>query len=333
MSRGAPAGYGRHVAARIGQGLLVIALAYVAVFLLLFLLPGDPVQARLNDPEVTYTQDQIDQLLAYYGLDLSLPSQFWQAVSRLLHGDLGVSLVTLQPVTERIGDALPATLQLISLTLGFALVFALVLAVIATISPWPAVRRTVTSVPAALLSVPTFVIGLAVLQVFSYQLRWFSILNSGGWAGAIPGALVLALPVSAPLARVLIENAGDIQREPFVTFARSKGMGTAALLWAHVARPAALPGVTMVGLMAAELITGTVIVERIFNRDGLGSVIESAVTGQDSPVLLGVILLAATTVVLVNLAVDLTYPLLDPRIRLRADAAGGPVAVPTGERG
>lgn len=307
--------YPRYVAARVGQGLLVLALSYLVVFLLLFFLPGDPIRARLSDPEANFSPEQVQQLLAYYGMDQPLWAQLWRSVTRLLHGDLGYSLTTVEPVRARIAGAVPATVELATVTAVFAAVLAVGLAVAASTAPWAPVRRVVTAVPAALLSVPTFVIGLVALQIFSYQLGLFSTLRSDGWTGAVAPAAVLALPVAAPLARVLIENARRVQTEPFVTFARSKGLTTARLLAAHVARPSALPGVTMLGLAVAELVTGSVIVESVFNRHGIGSVIESAVSGQDSPTLLGIILLAAGAVVLVNLLVDLLYPLLDPRLR------------------
>ncbi|MEV0707878.1 ABC transporter permease [Nocardia aurea] len=315
MSRPIPSSYPRYVLARAGQGLVVLALSYLAVFLLLFFLPGDPISARLNDPDSNYSPEQIEQLLTYYGMDQPLWVQLWHAVRRLAQGDLGYSLTTVEPVGGRILDALPSTVELATITLVFSVVLALGLAAIATGAPWERVRRFTTAIPAALLSVPTFVVGLLVLQVFSYNLGLFSTLKADGWSGAIPAAAVLALPVSAPVARVIIENAQEVQGEPFVTFARSKGLAGLRILFAHVARPSALPGVTMLGLAVAELITGSVIVEAIFNRHGVGSVIESAVSSQDSPVLLGVILLAAGAIVLVNLAVDLTYPLLDPRLR------------------
>ncbi len=310
--------YRRFCVTRIGQGLVVLALSYLLVFLLLFFLPGDPIRARLADPDVTYSPEQVNQLLAYYGMDQPIWAQLGRAVSRLFQGELGYSLTTVKPVRQTIADAMPSTLQLATLTFAFAVGLAALTSAVAVASPWRPVRRVATGIPAGLLSVPTFVIGLGLLQVFSYRLGWFSTLQATGWSGTIPPAVVLALPISAPFARVLIENAREVEGEAYVTFAKSKGLTGTRLLLAHVARPSALPGVTMLGLAVAELITGSVIVEAVFNRHGLGSVISTAVSGQDSPVLLGVILLAAGAIVVVNLAVDLLYPLLDPRLRGRA---------------
>ncbi|WP_051027653.1 ABC transporter permease [Nocardia higoensis] len=321
--RGPVVSYPRYFLARAGQGLVVLGLSYLVVFLLLFFLPGDPIRARLSDPEANFSPEQVDQLLAYYGMDEPVWVQLRQTLGRLLHGDLGYSLTTVEPVRDRIAEALPATAELATVTTLFAVVLAAGLTALATTAPWEPLRRFATAGPAALLSVPTFVIGLVVLQIFSYQLGLFSTLKADGWTGAIPPAAVLALPVAAPLARVLIENAHRTQGEPFVTFARSKGLGPARLLRAHVVRPSALPGVTMLGLAVAELITGSVIVEAVFNRHGIGSVIEAAVSSQDSPTLLGIILLASGVVVLVNLAVDLLYPVLDPRLRAATGEAGG----------
>ncbi|MBH0779562.1 ABC transporter permease [Nocardia bovistercoris] len=317
VNRPIPSSYGRYCLGRAGQGLVVLALSYLVVFLLLFFLPGDPIRARLNDPESNYSPEQIDQLLAYYGLDEPLWVQLWHSVHRLARGELGYSLSTVEPVGRRIAQALPSTLELATVTVVFAAALALLVAAVAVAAPWEPLRRAATTIPAALLSVPTFVIGLLVLQVFSYNLGLFSTLRADGWTGAIPAAAVLALPVSAPVTRVIIENAREVKAEPYVTFARSKGLPEIRLLLAHIARPSALPGVTMAGLAVAELVTGSVIVEAIFNRHGIGSVIEAAVSSQDSPVLLGVVLFAAGAIVAVNLLVDLLYPLLDPRLRDR----------------
>lgn len=305
----------RGVIVRASQGLAVLALSYLFVFLLLFFLPGDPIRNRLNDPELNFTQEQVDQLLAYYGLDQPLLVQLWNSLSRLARGDLGYSLVTVTPVNERIVDALPSTLQLLVVTLVIALGIAFVLSALAIAGPGAGVQRFAAAVPAAVLSVPVFVIGLLVLLIFSYGLGWFNTLQADSWASTVPAAAVLALPVSAPFARVFIENAREVQHEPYVTFARSKGLTTFEVLTAHVAKPASLPAVTMFGLALGELVAGSVIVESLFNRQGIGSVISSAVSGQDAPVLLGVILLTAATIVTVNFLVDLLYPVLDPRLR------------------
>jgi peptide/nickel transport system permease protein len=306
---------------RVGQGIVVLVVSYLALFFVLFWIPGNPIQAMLADPDATYTPQQVNELLAYYGLNRPVLDQFGVSVWHLLHGNLGISLAKVEPVNTMIAQALPSTLQLAAYTAVIVVIIAVVVSTVAATTRWRPVRLVALTIPALSLSVPSFVLALTVLQVFSYELGWFNTLTATGLSATLPAAIVLAIPVSAPFTRVLSESAIDVEREPFVTFARSKGLSQTRILLAHVLRPSAMPGVTMLGLAVSELIAGSVIVESVFSRNGLGSVIDAAVTSKDSPVILAVVLLAVAVIIVINLGIDLLYPLLDPRLRVHAAEA------------
>lgn len=313
--------YAAYAVRRVGQGIAVLVLSYLMLFFVLFWIPGNPVQAMLADPDATYTPQQVNELLAYYGLNRPVLDQLLTSFWHLLQGNLGVSLAKVEPVGTMIAQALPSTLQLAAATAVVTVLIAGVVSTVATTAPWRWLRRIALAIPALSLSVPSFVLALTVLQVFSYQLGWFNTLTATGLSATLPAAIVLAIPVAAPFTRVLSESAIEVQREPFVTFARSKGLSQAKILLAHVLRLSAMPGVTMLGLAVSELIAGSVIVESVFSRNGLGSVIDAAVTSKDSPVILGTVLLVVAMIVVINLAIDLLYPLLDPRLRIHAEEA------------
>lgn len=307
----------RFILERVAQAVAVIFAAYVFVFVVLTVLPGDPISNRLNDPEYNYTQEEIAKLVGYYGLDRPLHEQFLSTLWNGLRGDFGISLSTSAPVTDIIAQSLPSTLQLAFFALIFALLFAAIIAVLAVFAPWNGVRSLARSFPSLFLSLPNFLIGLVLIQVFSFQLGWFQTIRDEGLKSVILPSVTLAIPVSAPIAQIFVNSLDSTLRQQFVTIARAKGLKKRSIFLAHVLKPSSLPALTIIGVTIGELIGGSVITEAIFGRTGLGNVIERAVTDQDIPVLQGVVVLAAAAYVLINLLVDLSYPLLDARLRVR----------------
>ncbi|HKS34009.1 MAG TPA: ABC transporter permease, partial [Enterobacteriaceae bacterium] len=161
----------------------------------------------------------------------------------------------------------------------------------------------------------TFWLGIVLIQIFSFRLGWIPVINPGEWEGLILPVLTLALPISAPLAQVLMRSIDQIQTQPFVSVARAKGASRSGVVWRHIARNAMLPTLTIAGLLLGELIAGALITETVFGRNGLGQLTQEAVNYQDSSVLQAIVLISATAFVVVNLAVDLLFPLLDPRLK------------------
>lgn len=308
--------YATYALRRVLQAIVVILLAYVFTFVVISVLPGDPVSAVLNNPQNAFTQDQIRDIIAYYGLDQPVHMQLWESLSRFVTGDLGLSLRTHLPVSRMIGEVLPSTLALAAAALAVALVLALAIALGTRYLPRRYGQGVLRAFPSLFLSMPNFVIGLVLIQVFAFQLGLFRVIDSEGSWATFFAAVALGIPVSAQVAEVLVANLDHESRQDYAFLARSRGLGKTRLFLRHLLKPSALPVVTVLALVVGELLGGAVITEQIFGRTGIGSLVQRSVTVQDLPVLQAVVSLAAVAFVVVNLLADLVYPLLDPRVRL-----------------
>jgi peptide/nickel transport system permease protein len=310
---------GRYVLSRVGQAVLAALLVYVVVFVVVTVLPGDPVSARLRNPEFDYTQQQITQLLAYYRLDRPVPEQLAYALERVvLHGDWGLSLDAARPVTSVLAEGIPPTLWLAGSAFVLAVAFAFVISVGALFLPPRWGGGALHGFPSLFLSMPNFLIGLVVIDLFAFRLGWFTITNYDGLSALIYPAVTLAIPASAPIAQVFISALDTARAEQYATVVVSRGTGRARLLVRHLLPNAGLPTLTMAAIIVGDLLGGSVITEAVFGRIGLGTVIETAATSQDVPVLQAAVTMAAVLFLLINLIIDLSYPLLDPRLRRAA---------------
>lgn len=305
----------RYLALRTGQALLVLWAAFTLSFILLQAMPGDAVLIKFQNPELGLSAEQIAQLRLAYGADTPLLTQYFHAIAQILRGDFGLSLQAGVPVSELIAANLPPTLLLAGLGFLLAGVLAFALAFISTLTGFAWLRNFLQSLPSLFISVPTFWLGIVLIQIFSFRLGWIPVINPGEWEGLILPVFTLALPISAPLAQVLMRSIDQIQTQPFVSVARAKGASRSGVVWRHIARNAMLPTLTIAGLLLGELIAGALITETVFGRNGLGQLTQEAVNYQDSSVLQAIVLISATAFVFVNLAVDLLFPLLDPRLK------------------
>ncbi|EIV2969568.1 ABC transporter permease [Cronobacter sakazakii] len=312
---------GRYLAARVGQALLVLWASFTVSFVLLQLLPGDAIAIKFQNPELGLNAAQIAQMRTAYGADAPLWRQYLESLGGAVHGDFGFSLQAGVPVSALLAASLPATLRLAALGFTLALVIAVLLAVLSTLSYGRALRRAFAALPSLFVAVPTFWLGITLIQLFSFQWRLIPVINPGFWEGLILPVMTLAVPISAPLAQLLIRNIDVVMHQPFVTVARAKGASHRGVLWRHVARNALLPVLTVAGLLLGELIAGALVTETVFGLNGLGQLTRDAVNNQDLAVLQAIVLVAALGFVLINLLVDLLYPLLDPRLSLSRRAA------------
>lgn len=305
-------GYRSLVLSRLGQGVVVIFLAYVLSFIVVSVLPGDAITNSLRDPQSGLSEEDIARIVAFYGLDKPVLIQLVLALGRFITGDLGISLQSGLPVADLVFDALPSTAFLALTALILALVLAVAIAVGAHLLP-PSTAGILRSVPSFFLSVPNFVIGLVLISVFGFTLHTFTITEPNAPVATFFAALTLAIPVSAPLAEVLISSLDVEARQDYALVARSRGLSRVRVFAQHLLKPSALPSVTMVALLVGELLGGAVITETIFGRNGVGTLVQRSVGAGDQPVLLAVVVLSAVIFVIVNLIADLSVPLLDPR--------------------
>jgi len=297
---------------RLGAAALVLLGVGTLVFLLIHLVPGDPVEAMLGEGARPADRAELTRAL---GLDRPLGEQYVRYLGRLARLDLGQSFVYQRAVADLLAERLPATLTLAAVALALALMFAIPLGVLA------ACRRggplDIAAMGFSLLgsSVPNFWLGPLLILVFSLSLGWTPV---SGWEG--PGSLVLpaltlGTSLAAILARMVRSSVLEVLGEDYIRTARAKGLSPAAVLWGHALRNAWLPVLTLVGLQLGGLLGGAVITETVFAWPGLGSLLVEAIQGRDYPVVQGCVLLVSLSYVLVNTGTDLVYAWVDPRIR------------------
>jgi peptide/nickel transport system permease protein len=309
---------------RAGQAAIVLIAAFTATFILLQLLPGDAILIKYDNPELGLTPDQVEAIRVAYGADSSWWEQYWATLSGYAHGDFGYSTQYGTGVLQLIGEALPPTAALATLGFALAAVIAFAIAFLSTLTPFGWLRRGLQALPGVFVAVPVFWLGILLIQVFSFGLGWVPIVGADPLVALILPVITLAVPISAPLAQILVRSIDDVNLQPFVTVVRAKGASRSWVLWRSVARNALLPALTIAGVLFGELIGGAVVTETVYGRPGIGRVTEQAVANQDIPVLQGIVVLAALTFVAVNLVVDLLYPALDPRLRTPRRAARTP---------
>jgi peptide/nickel transport system permease protein len=295
---------------RLATGLVVLWAAATAAYLALLVAPGSTVDSIIGDGADT---PQIrSEIVREWGLDRPAVVQYVTYLWRAAHGDLGRSYLLQRPVSEVIGAQIRPTLTL-ALTAGvLGVLLALVLAV-TTRRPWA--RRVSSTAELVLVSTPPFLIGLVLLSVLSFRFGLFPVSGNRGVAALVLPAVTLALPVAGVLTQVLRDGLDRALDEPFVVTARARGLGERAVLVRHALRHALLPAVTLLGWLFGTLLGGAVIIESVFGRSGLGQVTLQAVTSEDLPVVLAVVVFSAFVYVLLNTAADLAYLIIDPRLR------------------
>ncbi|MFD4356241.1 ABC transporter permease [Nocardia sp. NPDC058518] len=306
----------RYVLRRLAQAAGVLWAAYTVSFFVLEFLPGDPVSAMagggLNSSPVDPAE--LAALRAQYGFDKPIVVQYLDYLSRALVGDFGDSVATGRSVTGTIAAALPPTLQLTAAALVLAVLFGGGLAVAATYTSRRWLRQVLLSLPPLAISIPSFWAGLMLVQLLSFRIRLFPAFGNAGLAGLVLPAVTLAIPTGALIAQVLAKSLLSTLDAPFVQTARAKGGSRIRVHLRHALRSASLPALTIVGLLVGQLVASAVVIETVFSRNGLGRVMAGAVSVQDIPLVQGVVVFGAFVFVVVNLIVDLIYPVLDPRI-------------------
>lgn len=311
---------GGALARRIGQAVLVLALAYTAAFVLLSALPGDAVLARYGSPDLGLTPDQLAEIRASYGADQPVLVRYFDSIGAFLRGDLGYSVYSGAKVSDLLGEALPSTLTLAAIALVGAVFLAVTIAFTASFGRFGWLRRATRNVPPLFVSLPVFWIGIVLIQVFSFKLGLIPVIGASPAQALVLPAITLMIPIAAPLAQVFLRSIDEVREQPFVNVVRARGASTSWLLWRNVAPNALLPALTMAGLLFGELVGGAIVTEAVFGRVGIGSLTAQAVAQRDTPVLLAVVVIAAVVFVTINLIVDLLYPVLDARLRQRAPA-------------
>ncbi|MEY9627777.1 ABC transporter permease [Sinorhizobium fredii] len=311
----------RYLLGRVGQALLVLWAAFTVSFVLLQAMPGDAILIKFQNPDLGLTAQQIAEIRASYGAEGPLWLQYIHSIGNFLTGNFGYSVQAGVPVSASLAAHLPVTLKLAMLGFLLASIFAVAIAFLSSLAPFAWLRSAIQSIPSLFISVPTFWLGIMLIQIFSFRLKLVPVINADPWQEFILPVITLAVPISAPLAQVLVRNIDEVLTRPFVAVARAKGATRNRVLWRHVAKNALLPTLTIAGVLFGELIAGAVVTETVFGLNGIGGLTERAVGSQDAAVLQAIVVLSAAAFVIINLIVDLVFPILDPRLRTNPGAA------------
>jgi oligopeptide transport system permease protein len=305
---------GKYVVRRLVQMVFVLFGATVILFLALFVIPGDPVGSlggdRARDPAV------IAELRQRYGLDKPLPVQYVNYVSRLVQGDLGEDYVQRRSVNEILAPKLANTAKLAVAAIIIDIVLGLVAGFIAAVFRYSFWDVLVTLLTTLTIGIPTFVIGLVLQNIFAVRLGWFPLFGTQGFSSLVLPAITLAIIDAALIARLMRGSMLEVLRADYVRTAIAKGLPRGQVLVKHAARNSVIPVVTYVGISFGTLLGGAIITEAVFNWDGIGLALVTAIQQQNNPIVIGVVTYGVAVFVIVNLLVDLLYAVIDPRIRL-----------------
>lgn len=304
----------RYAGFRLLQGVAVIVLAFTMTFFLLYLVPGDAALSRLSQ-DAAITPAALEALRKSMGLDQPWYVAYVTQLIGVFTLNFGNSLVNGKPVIDVIAESLPNTLQLAGASLLLAVFLGVSIAIAAVYTRTRWLRGTLLALPVLGASVPTFWLGVLLLAVFSFQLGWFPAFGSTGIQSLVLPVVTLGTVCSAGIAQVLATSLLDTSRSGFAFTALTKGASRWRVLLAHCLRTASIPMLTMIGLLTGALITGSVVTETVFSRAGIGREILQGVETSDFPVVQGIVMVCAITFVIVNLIVDMLYPVLDPRLR------------------
>src|SRR5918993_1213006 len=302
-----------YILRRLLQSAFVIFGVACVTFLVLRLVPGDP--ARLMVPPGT-SEKVVDSLRKELGTDQPLIVQFGRFLGGLLQGDLGESFRQGRPVLELVLDALPATLALASTTMLTAVLVAVPLGITAAYRSGGILDRVILIFSLAGQSVPNFWLGVMLVLVFAIRLQWFPAIGMGGPRSIVLPTLTLALILIAILVRTVRQSMLEALNEDYVRTARAKGMPETKVVLVHALKNAAIPLVTILGLQVGFVLGGAFVVELIFDWPGVGLLALEAIRTRDFPVVQGVVILVAAVFTFANLAVDIAYAYLNPRVRM-----------------
>jgi peptide/nickel transport system permease protein len=302
-----------YILRRLVQSVFVIFGVACVTFLILRLVPGDP--ARLMVPPGT-SEKVVDSLRRELGTDQPLIVQFGRFLGGLLQGDLGESFRQGRPVLELVLEALPATLALATTTMLTAVLVAVPLGIVAAYRSGGILDRVILMFSLAGQSVPNFWLGVMLVLVFAIRLQWFPAIGMAGPGSIVLPTLTLALILVAILVRTVRQSMLEALNEDYVRTARAKGMPETKVVLVHALKNAAIPLVTILGLQVGFVLGGAFVVELIFDWPGVGLLALEAIDTRDFPVVQGVVILVAAVFTIANLAVDIAYAYLNPRVRL-----------------
>lgn len=282
------------------------------VFVIMRLLPGDPATLMLS--EAGGSARAVAELRAQLGLDEPLPIQYGRYLASLALADLGTSLFTQRPVATTIAEQLPSTIELALAAMLVAVIIGIALGILAAVRHGTWLDTLVLAISVAGISTPIFWSAILLIWLFALILGWLPATGQGGISHLVLPALVLGFASAGAITRLVRASLLEVLDQDFVSTARAKGLAEGTILARHALKNAFIPVISIIGLQFGFLLGGTVVIETIFSRPGIGRLIVNAILWKDLPLVQGIVLLVALVYTLVNVATDVAYAYLDPRI-------------------
>lgn len=298
---------------RLTAAILVILGVTTLVFLLIHIVPGDPVEVMLGESAQLADREALRDSL---GLNLPLWQQWLNYMNQVLHLDLGVSLHSKKQVASLLSERIPATFMLAICSMVIAILVSLPLGIIAAVrknSAWDSAAMTFAMIG---VSIPNFWMGPLLIMIFALWLGWFPVSGNEGFNSIVLPAVTLGTAMAALLSRMIRASLLEVMNDEYINAARARGLSNTTVIFKHALANAALPVITVLGLQFGALLTGAIITETIFSWPGIGQLTIDAIQKRDYPVVQACVLLISLTYVVINLLTDLAYAFLDPRIRL-----------------
>lgn len=303
-----------YIARRLVQAFFLLIGVSLITFIILYLLPADPVRQIAGRSATPATVESIRQQL---GLDQPFVVQYWRYLTNLLSGDLGRSYLQRSEVSTLIASRLPASLLLMVGAIACEVVIGSVMGMVAAVRRGSATDQSLMVASFIGVSAPQFVVGLLLLYVFAVKLSWFPIGGYGTWQHLVLPSLTLGLLGAGWYSRMMRSSMIDVLRQDYIRTARAKGLKARAVLFGHALPNAVLPIIAMIGIDIGLFMSGIVVVESVFGWPGIGQLAWQAIQRVDIPIIMGVTIVSACAIIIGNLLADLVAPFIDPRIKLR----------------
>ena len=308
----------RYITVRLFHGFIVIVLISLLTFIVMRMMPGDPVFLLMGEGQVRISEEQVEAIRERWGLNKSYPEQYLIWLGNMASGNFGESIIrTGVPVREMIFEAIPVTIQLNVYSMILALLISVPLGIWAAIRRNTAVDYTSSVVSVLGVATPNFWLGLMLIVIFSLTLRWLPPFGLRSWQGFVLPVIVLAVEQMAIFTRVIRGSTVDALKQDYVRTATAKGLAHRTVVVRHAVRNSLLPLVTVIGFNIAFLLSGTIVVETVFALPGIGRLFTDSVFRLDYQVVQSLVVVLAVLVVAANLVTDLVYAFIDPRIRIQ----------------
>jgi len=306
----------RLIANRAATAVFVLIGTLFLVFSIHYFLPGDAVDVLLADQ--SGNEEIAKNLREQLGLNLPFHEQFLNYLKSLTQGDFGQSIINSEPVLDKIIAQFPKTILLTLASAAIAVIVGITLGVLSAIHHNTFIDYAARLIGLFGISMPTFWSGVLLILIFSIRLNWFPAMGSDGISTLVLPAISLGLVGAGFIVRIVRNSMLEIINEPFIVTLRAKGLSERLVMYRHALRNALIPAVTMIGMVIGDFLGGTVVIETVFARQGIGRIVADAIMAKDLPVIQGIVFFTALVYILINLLVDISYSLIDPRIRRAA---------------